>query len=175
MKFALIFAPLLAGLLAAVGTAVLIGALLPKGHRATLSLVTEASPERIWGLISDFEHHPKWRRQLAGIERQADQDGKPVWKEIRSDGWGLPLRVEESIAPKRQVTRIADPKAPFGGTWTFEIDREGAMTRIRITEDGEVYNPAFRFMSKFMDQSATIREYLRALAAELGGTERIEA
>jgi hypothetical protein len=46
---------------------------------------------------------------------------------------------------------------------------------VRITEDGEVYNPAFRFMSQFMDQSATIRAYLRALAAKLGGTERIEA
>jgi len=175
VKVILIVLPIVVGIVAALGAATLIGVFLPKGHRATLSLVTDAPAEQVWELISDFEKAPSWRTDLAGIERLADQDGKPVWKEIRRDGWGTALKVEEQAAPTRQVTRIADPKAPFGGTWTFEIAREGSVTRVRITEDGEVYNPAFRFMSKFMDQSATIRAYLRALAAKLGGTERIEA
>jgi hypothetical protein len=78
LKLLLISVPLIVGLLAAVGAAGLIGVFLPKGHRATLSLITEASPDRVWGLVSDFEHHPKWRHQRTGIERQADQDGKPV-------------------------------------------------------------------------------------------------
>ena len=175
MKVILIVLPIVVGIVAALGAATLIGVFLPKGHRATLSLVTDAPAEQVWELISDFEKAPSWRTELTGIERLADQDGKPVWKEIRRDGWGMALKVEEQAALTRQVTRIADPKAPFGGTWTFEIAREGSVTRVRITEEGEVYNPAFRFMSKFMDQSATIRAYLRALAAKLGGTERIEA
>lgn len=175
MKLVLILVPLLVALLAGIGSAVVIGVFLPKGHRATLSLVANASPEQVYGLISDFAKMGEWRPELTGVERMPDQDGKPVWKEIRRDGWGLPLCVEESSPPTRQVTRIADPRAPFGGTWTFEITREGNATRLRITEDGEVYNPAFRFMSRFMDQSATIRAYLKAMAAKLGGPERIEA
>ena len=175
MKVLLLVLPIVVGIVAALGAAALIGVFLPKGHRATLSLVTDASAERVWELVSDFQKAPEWRAELLRVERLADQDGKVVWKEVRRDRWGMALKVEEQIAPTRQVTRIADASAPFGGTWTYEIMREGSTTRIRITEDGEIYNPAFRFMSKFMDQSATIRAYLKALAAKLGGTERIEA
>ena len=41
-------------------------------------------------------------------------------------------------------------------------------TRVTVTEEGEVYNPIFRVVSRFMDPSATIRQYLTNLAARLG-------
>jgi hypothetical protein len=37
---------------------------------------------------------------------------------------------------------------PFGGTWTFDVAAAPGGTSLTITEDGEVYNPIFRFMSK---------------------------
>ena len=65
------------------------------------------------------------------------------------------------------TSRIADAKLPFGGSWTYEIapgvTRD--LTTLRITENGEVYNPVFRFVSKFvMGHSATIDKYLAAVA-----------
>ena len=65
--------------------------------------------------------------------------------------------------------KIADPDLPFGGTWTYELKPSGSGTRVTITEDGEVYNPIFRFMSHvFFSQSATIETYLKSLGKKYG-------
>ena len=61
--------------------------------------------------------------------------------------------------------RIEDTNLPFGGSWTYELAPVGdSETTLRITEDGEVYNPIFRFVSRFvMGHDATIRQYLSAV------------
>jgi uncharacterized protein YndB with AHSA1/START domain len=98
------------------------------------------------------------------VERLADQNGHAVWRETYKDGQSLPLEMVELQPPKRLVARIADPKLPFGGTWTYEITpAEGGCT-ITITERGEVYNPVFRLVSRFMNQAGTIETYLTDLA-----------
>ena len=63
----------------------------------------------------------------------------------------------------------ADPKLPFGGTWTYEVQPDVTGSAVTITEDGEVYNPIFRFVSKFiMGHKATMNGYLRALGKKFG-------
>ncbi len=76
----------------------------------------------------------------------------------------------ESSPPRRLVTRIADPKLPFGGTWTYEIVSLERACTLTITEDGEVYNPLFRFVSRFViGHTATIDRYLKSVTQKLGG------
>ena len=99
-------------------------------------------------------------------------------------------RVEASEPPRRRVVRIADTNLAYGGTWTYDVTLvvpagtaapvastaaagEGAdaapLTQITITERGEVYNPIFRFMSRFVfSHHATIDAYLTALGKKLG-------
>ena len=56
----------------------------------------------------------------------------------------------------------------FGGTWTYELTPVGRATLLRITERGEVYNPVFRVMSRFVfGHTATIDAYLAALGARV--------
>jgi uncharacterized protein YndB with AHSA1/START domain len=70
--------------------------------------------------------------------------------------------------PTRLVTRIADPDLPFGGTWTFDLVEEGEGTRLTITEHGEVHNPVFRFMSRYVfGHAATIEQFLEDLGRRL--------
>lgn len=70
---------------------------------------------------------------------------------------------------KECAARRADPSLPFGGRWTYELRAAPAGTTLRITEDGEVYNPLFRFMWKFIfTHHRTIDVYLRDLAARVG-------
>ena len=53
---------------------------------------------------------------------------------------------------------------PFGGTWTYEITPVGKGSRLQITEDGEIYNPFFRFMARFIfGYEGTIGSYMSAL------------
>jgi hypothetical protein len=58
---------------------------------------------------------------------------------------------------------------PFGGWWEYVIAPAGSGSRVTITEHGEVYNPIFRFVSRYvMGQTKTLDSYLTALAAKLG-------
>jgi hypothetical protein len=67
------------------------------------------------------------------------------------------------------VRRIADEGLAFGGSWTLEVAEYGEVTSLTVTEDGEIYNPVFRFVSRFITgQTATIDQYLRALGKKLG-------
>ena len=70
--------------------------------------------------------------------------------------------VERTVPDRLLVGRIADANLPFGGSWTYELaPRAAGQTSLTITEDGEVYNPIFRFVSRFvMGHSATINQYL---------------
>ena len=78
-----------------------------------------------------------------------------------------PYEIVEQAPPSRLVTRVADG-LPYGGTWTFELAPEGGGTRLTITEHGEVYNPIFRVLARFVfGHAATMEAYLEDLAARL--------
>ena len=85
----------------------------------------------------------------------------PRWVEHGSNG-DIAFESVERDPPRRLVTRIADRSLPFGGTWTYELTPAGSGTRLRITEHGEVFNPVFRFMSRFVfGHTATIDRFLK--------------
>lgn len=160
----------LAVLVALVAIVIVGGALLPKAHRASRRARLGQSPDVVWAAITDVSKFPEWRKTVTRVEALGPVDRKPSWREFDSRGGSIPFVVVESVAPQRLVTRIADPKLPFGGTWTFDISAApGGGSVIRITEDGEVYHPVFRFVSRFlMGYTATIDTYLCALGSKFG-------
>ena len=137
---------------------VIIGAMLPKEHVASRSILLHASPNEVFSLIAGPSD---WR----GLKYEVLTQAPLKWRETDSSGAIAYERVE-TIAPRRIVNRIADPKLPFGGSWTYEVAPSGDGTELTITENGEVYNPLFRFVSRFiMGHSATIEKYQHDLAA----------
>jgi len=94
-----------------------------------------------------------------------------MWRETDKGGQTIAYEAMESDPPRHLVTRIADPSLPFGGTWNYEITRSGSgsTSTLTITENGEVYNPVFRFVSRYiMGHAATVDAYLKAAKARLG-------
>ncbi len=139
---------------------VLIGALLPKAHVAQVKRTLAASPHDVFQLIAG---HSEWR----GVEYERLVESPLTWRETYGRRTITYERIE-TIEPSRIVNRIADPKLPFGGTWTYEIQPAPQGTELTITEKGEVYNPLFRFVSRFiMGHTATVEAYQKALAAHL--------
>jgi uncharacterized protein YndB with AHSA1/START domain len=155
-------------IVALVGVVAIIGAFLPKGHRATRSAVYRATPGAVFAVITDVERFAQWRPSVRSVELLPDVEGKRVFKEVgRNDA--ITYRVDEIVPDRRLVTRIADPSLPFGGTWTFDLQPTGTGTTVTITEDGEVYNVIFRFISKTVfSPTATIEQYLADLKRRLG-------
>lgn len=146
------------------------GFLVPRQHQATRTIELRQSAESVWQVISDFSAGPTWRKDLIRVERAPDQNGHPVWIEVSRTG-RLPLEVVELTPPSRMVTRIADKNLPFGGTWTWEITSSVNGCTVRITEDGEIYNPIFRFLARFVfGYHATIETCLRSLGQKFNET-----
>lgn len=171
MKVALL---IVGGLAAVVAIVWAIGAALPKGHVATRAARFAQPPEKIWEAITDVEAMPAWRKDLKSVARLPEENGRAGWVETMDMG-EIPLRVEESDAPRRLVTRIADEKLPFGGTWTFEIVPVDGGSTLRITERGEVRPALFRFMSKFIfGHTKTMETYLKNLGEKFGERVTIE-
>lgn len=76
------------------------------------------------------------------------------------------LQVERQEPPSLLVTRVV-PNRAFGGTWTYRLVPAGGGTDLTITEDGEVYNVIFRFMSRFvLGHYATMDAFIRDLQAK---------
>jgi len=169
MKWVLIVIGVLALLIGAMAA---IGAMLPRGHRATRKARFKQSPEAIYAAIAG---PPDWRSDLKGFGNLPDKNGRKQWWE-ESQGQKITFELVEDTPPSRRVTRIADQSLPFGGTWTLEIAPDAGGAALRITEDGDVYNVIFRFMSRYVfGQTGSIEKYLRDLGRKFGEQVEIEA
>lgn len=146
-----------------------IGYALPIKHRATRSITLQASADSIFAVLSNAAAFPEWRSGVKRVEMITRQDSLTSYRETGDDG-AISYVIDNLTLAKRLVTRISDDKLPFGGTWTYELTQasttpNGGATELRITEDGEVYNPVFRFVSRFVfGHHATIEKYLSDLA-----------
>ena len=157
-------------LVAVVLLVVVVGYLLPTSHVASMSAQYAASPDSIWVSLTDVAAFPQWRRDVQRVEILADENGQRGWRE-HANGDVITYRIVEADPPRRLVSRIADENLPFGGTWTYQLAPDGSGTRLTITENGEVYNPIFRFVSRFIiGHTATMEGVLRALGTRHGET-----
>lgn len=148
--------------------AFLVGRLLPEGHVARVSARVAGSPEEVWEAMTAPEAFPRWRPGVEEVEVLERDSGEPVrWTE-RGTAGSMTLEVTERRPGERLVLRIADDELPFGGTWTYQLEPEGGGTRVRITEEGEIHNPFFRFLARFvLGYEATMRDYLEGLEGRM--------
>ena len=89
---------------------------------------------------------------------------------IREDGKNgeVTYRIERIEPDSKLVTRIDDPSLAFGGAWTLDVKPAPDGASLTITEDGEIYNPIFRVMSKVIfSPYATIDTYQADLRKRL--------
>jgi hypothetical protein len=162
------------GLVLVVGLVAMIGAILPRGHSASRKARFRASPEALYAVLTGA---PDWRSGVKGYGTLPDQDGHKRWWEEDSYRQKVTFEMVEDRPPQRIAVRIAERNLPFGGTWTFDISPvAGGGSELRIREDGEIYNPLFRFMARFVfGYTGSIETYLKDLGAKFGQPVEIEA
>ena len=146
---------------AVIAIGVIIGALLPKHHSATRSAFINASTEQVFRLIAG---PPDWRTDLKTYYVR-DESGKHLVRETDKHGQTITYERVEYRPPTLLKMVIADKNLPFGGAWTWSLQPQNDGCLVTITEDGEIYNPVFRFVSRFlMGYTRTIDNYLVMLA-----------
>jgi hypothetical protein len=139
----------------------LIGYWLPLKHTASIQYTFEKnSPEEVWDRITSFKEYSRWRSGLKNLQPIDDHH----WKETNSHGDTITYHGEVVVPGKRFVSRIMSKGLPYGGSWTYNVEPAQGGTQLTITEDGEVYNPVFRFMSRyFFGHEATLKQYINDL------------
>lgn len=132
-------------LVAVIGVIAIVGYLLPVSHEASRSAEFSTPPETVYALVSDLKNYSTW------------------WPENETN-----VEVVEAVPPSRFVTRIVG-ETDFGGTWTMEIAPTSSGSRLTITERGEIYNPIFRTLAKFVfGYTSTMESCLAAARKRLG-------
>jgi len=145
---------------------VVIGALLPEKHMVSRTVLLQRSPDLVWKQITA---PPTWRPEVKAYQELPSLNGHRMWTETDAHGQVITYEAIESIPPQSLVVRIADSKLPFGGSWTYVLAPHESGSALTITEKGEVYNPLFRFVSRFIiGHTSTVDAYIKALQKQLG-------
>lgn len=156
MKWLLIIAAVLVCLILIV---YVVGLALPVRHTASVTGTIHAPAGEVWTRITDVTAFSSWRSSLKSVEVVSGTE----WIET-SVGNNLPMKVVEKKPVEKLVIRINTRDLPFGGEWIYELKPAGDSTMVIITENGEVYNPLFRFISRFiMGHKHTLTTYLSDL------------
>jgi hypothetical protein len=125
---------------AVVAIALIVGASLPKRHTVSRSATFKRDPTTVYAAVRD-----KYSKSAPGIYELVEDDPGHTF-----------------------VTRIAAQNLGYSGSWTHEFEQVPDGTRLTITENGEVTNLFFRFMSRFVfGHTATIDSYLKSLHKNL--------
>jgi hypothetical protein len=153
-------------LAAAILLVIVMGLLLPKAHNASRSAVFKSTPEQLFALIDGPQ---TWRSNVKKYEPLSTSDGSRQWRETDKHGQTITYEAVDRRPPTLLQTRIVTPGLPYSGTWTLNLEATGDSTALRIREQGEVYNPVFRFVSRYViGQARTIETYLRDLGTATG-------
>ncbi len=131
-------------LIGVIGVVALVGSFLPVSHEASRAAEFSRPPGEVHALVSNLQDYPAW------------------WPEADTK-----VEIVENTPPIRLVTRIVGETA-FGGTWTMEIVPTPGGSRLTITERGEIYNPIFRTLAKFVfGYTSTMDRCLKAAQQRL--------
>lgn len=162
---------LVTGAVAVVGVVVVaiiiilaIGALLPKHHNVSRTVHVAAAPSDVYATIRNFAALRSWRPDVRSVEMLPPVDGRVRFRETSSNG-AVTYEVMDDIPGTLVVTRIVDTNLGYSGAWTYAIaPAANGGTSVTITEDADVTNVFFRFMSRFVfGHTGTIEKYLADL------------
>ncbi|HUE44328.1 MAG TPA: SRPBCC family protein [Candidatus Sulfotelmatobacter sp.] len=163
-------------LIALIGIAAIVwtlGMFLPRDHMVSRIGHYQVPPEKVWTALTDIDAMPAWRIGLKSVTRLPDKNALPVHVEDTSAG-KLTFETTVMDPPHRLVRGIVSDKLPFGGTWTFDLAPAPDGSTLRITENGYVTNPIFRFVARYIvGYTSEIDKYLTGLAQHFGEKPQI--
>lgn len=162
-KLMTVFITIVAVLAALIIIMVFIGRSLPEKHTASQTRSFASSPDDVWKVVTNVSEWKSWRKGV----KEAAMRGPDTFLEKGSNG-DVEYRISNSVAGVSHTTTIITKDLPYGGAWHYVFEKEGSGCKLTITENGEVYNPFFRFMSKYIfGHDGTLKTYMNDLQAAL--------
>jgi uncharacterized protein YndB with AHSA1/START domain len=126
------------------------GAKQPVNHSASVTGVVNAPQEKVFSLITDVAHGSRWRPAVKSVTVLQKDHDRDHWVEHLDYGQFMTFLATRTDPPVRRDVMLDDPKAPYGGTWTYELapGPQPDTTTLKITETGFIKPPMYRFVMK---------------------------
>lgn len=139
-------------ILLVLGIAYLDGSTLPVDHSITVTGLVPAPPEQVFARIVDVAHGNTWRPQVKSVIVLPPDNGRDHWVEDFGHGTTMPFLAIRTDVPTRREVLLDDRSAPFGGTWVYQLSPGPSpnSTSLRITENGYINPPIYRFVMAHM-------------------------
>jgi hypothetical protein len=145
-----------------------VGSSLPVGHRAASSACIRGSRDDVWQALVRVEDYPAWRPDVQAVQRLSEAGDRDAWRETGRFG-AIEFHVAHAEVGKILVGEVSPEERSYAGSWTYRLADCPGGTLVTVTEDGEIYNPFFRFMSRYVfGYHKSQEEFLRALGAKFG-------
>lgn len=134
-------------------------------------------------LIADDAGSARWRPDIASAVLVSGTGPTAVWRETDVRGQTITYRTTEFVDGSI-LARTIDfvPGMPFGGTWTYNVSPDevppgtmaSARSDVSIREDGQIYNPFFRFVARYVfGYTQRLQTYLADLSTHTHETPQI--
>lgn len=147
----------------------LIGLMISPLHREKTSRIYPATPETVWGVLTDLDGMPAWRHDLVALERLPRGDGPVRWRETGVSGRPVAYQWAETIPHARLVVQLVSA-ATNGRRWVYLMRPLDGGTELALIEERAIPNPALRtFVKVFGSDRDRIEDLARDLGARLSG------
>jgi hypothetical protein len=144
------------------------GARLPYDHTVSVTGVVAAPQDKVFALIANVAKGANWRPEIKSVNTLTPDHGRDHWVEHPRHGHYMTFLAVRSEAPNRRDVELDEPRASYGGTWTYELSPgpSAASTTLRITETGFIRPAIYRFvMAHIMGPTHYLDVYMKDIQA----------
>jgi effector-binding domain-containing protein len=136
---------------------------MPSFH-VSKSVAIQASPEKVYAIVSDFHHWPKWSPWLItepGVNVKVEPGGKAYsWEGKRTGSGEMNVVKENSPHRMEMLIRFLKPWKSTAPVW-FDLKQQGQVTEVTWGMTGSL--PFFMFFMKKMMAAYIGMDYERGL------------
>jgi hypothetical protein len=144
------------------------GAKQPVNHSVSVTGVVNAPQQKVFSLITDVAHGSLWRPTVKSVTVLQKDHDRDHWVEHLDHGQFMTFLAMRTDSPVRRDVMLDDPKASYGGTWTYELapGPQPDMTTLKITETGFIKPPMYRFIMKHViGMTHNLAQYMHDIQA----------
>jgi len=137
----------------------IIGRMLPVKHTASQTRSFQSSVDDVWKVASNMNEWKAWRSDLKKLEITSDST-------FKADD--VEYSVSNAVPGRSFTTTIITKDLPYGGSWHYAFEKDGHGCKLTVVEMGEVYNPLFRSLSKFVfGHEGNLKAYMNCLTTRI--------
>ena len=146
-----------------------IGATMPVDHSISITGTIAAPPAKVFAIITNVAAAPSWRHGVKSVEVLPKDNSRDAWIEDLGAGTKMKFLAITTVVPGPSghgVRKVETRDPAYGGSWTYELSPGPSpdTTTLKITEDGYINPPIYRFMMAYVfGPTKNLKDYMGEL------------